>query len=414
MVIAIRGLASEIEVRDLARAAVARSRGSAARDIECRMKRKKPRQRRRPAGELVAEALALQERGASAGAEQLYRELLQHEPEHHGALNLLAMILIERGDPAAAAGLITRAIALAPGVAWYHLNLGHACAAAGLDDRAVEAMQAAAGLDPGNPIPRYDLARHHLRHGRPGEALAALREVIERDPSHERARFLIASLTGGHVDTAPADYVTELFDSYAPRFERHLVDVLDYKVPGRLAELVAGAGHAPRRAWRVIDLGCGSGLGGAAFRDFARHLIGSDLSPRMIEIARQRGVYDELHVEDLTATLRRAAADADLVVAADVFIYVGALDEVFRAAAGALRPGGMFAFSTERCDGDGYRLLPSSRYAHGDGHVRGLAQRHGFAVRQARDTVLRIDHGEPVPGVLYLLAAEPQPPSPAP
>jgi predicted TPR repeat methyltransferase len=368
------------------------------------MKRKKQKPRR-PAGELIAEALALQERGALAEAEQRYRELLRHEPDHHAAMNLLAMILLERNDPGAATPLIARAIRLAPDIAWYHLNLGHACAAAGLDDRAVEAMTASARLDPASAIPRYDLARHHLRHGRPGEALAALREVVEREPAHERARFLVASLTGGHVDAAPADYVTELFDSYAPGFEAHLVNVLGYRAPAQLAELVAAAGEPPHRAWRVIDVGCGSGLGGAAFRGLARHLIGSDLSPRMIEIARRRGVYDELHVEDLTATLRRSRADADLIVAADVFIYVGALDDAFRAAAGALRPGGLLALSTERGDGDGYRLQPSSRYAHGDGYIRGLAQRHGFAVREARDTVLRTDHAGPVAGVLYLLAA---------
>jgi predicted TPR repeat methyltransferase len=232
--------------------------------------------------------------------------------------------------------------------------------------------------------------------------------VLELEPAHDRARFLVASLTGGHVDAAPADYVTELFDSYAPGFEAHLVDGLGYRAPAQLAELVAAAGagdELPQRAWRVIDVGCGSGLGGAAFRAIARHLIGSDLSPRMIEIARRRGIYDELHVEDLTATLRRARADADLIVAADVFIYVGALDDAFRAAAGALRPGGLLALSTERGDGDGFRLQPSSRYAHGDGYVRGLAQRHGFAVREARDTVLRTDHTGPVAGVLYLLAA---------
>jgi predicted TPR repeat methyltransferase len=377
------------------------------------MKRKKPRPRRRPAGELIAEALALQERGALAEAEQRYRELLQAEPAHHAAMNLLAMILIERDDAGAATPLITRAIELAPDVAWYHLNLGHACAAAGHDAPAVAAMMTSARLDPASPIPRYDLARHHLRHGRPGEALVALREVLDRDPAHDRARFLVASLTGGHVDAAPADYVTELFDSYAPRFEAHLVDVLGYAAPARLAELVAAAGDPPRRAWRVADLGCGSGLGGVAFRDFAHHLVGSDLSPRMIELARRRGVYDELHVEDLTATLGRTAAGLDLVVAADVFIYVGALDRALGAAARALRPGGLLAFSTERCDGDGYRLLPSSRYAHADGYIRGLAQRHGFAIRDARDTVLRVDHAGPVAGVLYLLAAGPHPPADA-
>jgi predicted TPR repeat methyltransferase len=366
------------------------------------VKRKKPRPPRRPAGELVAEALAHQERGELGDAERIYRAVLEREPDHHAALNLLAMILIERGDAASAGPMIARAIAVAPGVAWYHLNLGHALAAAGRDAEAAAAMAESARLDPASPIPRYDLGRHHLRHGRPHDALAALREVLARDPAHDRARFLVASLTGGHTDTAPAGYVTELFDSYAPGFEAHLVDVLGYRAPAELAALVA-AEHPAARDWLVIDLGCGSGLCGAAFRDHARRLIGSDLSPRMIEIARGRGVYDELRVEDLTATLARAAG-ADLIVAADVFIYVGALDAAFAGAAAALGPGGRFAFSTERGDGDGFRLQASRRYAHGDGYVRALAARHGFAVGAAQDTVLRIDHGGPVAGVLYVLA----------
>lgn len=371
------------------------------------MKRKKARPPRRPVSDLVAEALALQERGAAGDAERIYREVLQREPDHHAALNLLAMILIEHGDPAAATPLIERAIAAAPDVAWYHLNLGHAHAAAGRDEPAVEAMTASARLDPDSAIPCYDLARHHLRQRRPDDALAALRQVLARDPAHERARFLAASLSGEQVAAAPADYVTELFDSYAPRFEDHLVNVLEYHAPERLAAMVA-AGRAPGRDWRILDLGCGSGLGGVAFRDFARHLVGSDLSPKMIEIARRRGVYDELHVEDLLVTLGRARGDADLVLAADVFVYVGALDAACEAAARALRPGGLLAFSVERCDGDGYRLQASSRYAHADGYVRGLAARHGFAIQEAHDTVLRKDHAGPVAGVLYLLAAGPR------
>jgi len=316
------------------------------------------------------------------------------------------MILVERGEAPAAEPLIQGAIALAPEVAWYHLNLAHACAAAGHDERAVAAMTASAELDPASAIPRYDLARHHLRHGRPAAALAALRDVLAREPRHARAGFLVASLTGAHVDTAPADFVTELFDSYAPSFEAHLVNALDYKAPTQLAERLAAAGHTAARAWHVVDLGCGSGLGGAAFRGFARHLVGSDLSPRMVELARRRGVYDELHVEDLIATLGRTA-NADLIVAADVFIYVGALDAAFAAAARGLRPDGLFAFSTERGDGDGFRLLPTRRYAHGDGYIRALAARHGFAIHDAADTVLRIEQGAPIAGMLYVLAAAP-------
>lgn len=367
------------------------------------MKRKqtKPKRLRRPAAELVADAFARHERGELEAAEELYREAVRQKPDHDRALGLLAMLIGER-DPAEAAALLARAIAVAPSVAWYHLSLGHARAAAGDDAGAVQAMTAAAARDVESAIPRYDLARHHLRHGRTPEALAALREVLACEPAHPRATFLIASLSGAHVDAPPAEFVTELFDSYAPGFETHLVDVLGYRAPEQLAALVAADGHAPAPSWQILDLGCGSGLTGVAFKPYAKHLVGSDLSVRMLELARARGVYDELHAEDLLATLARARA-VDLVVAADVFIYVGALAAAFAAIARALRPGGLFAFSVERGDGDGFQLLPTSRYAHGEAYIAGLAAQHGFTVRARQDIALRADKAGAIPGALYLL-----------
>ncbi|HEY0190896.1 MAG TPA: methyltransferase domain-containing protein [Kofleriaceae bacterium] len=367
------------------------------------------------ADEFVDAAFALQERGEAVPAAQLYREALQLDPKHHRAMNLLSMILIGRDLPAAIE-LIQQAIALEPDVAWYHLNLGHAYAESGNDAGAVAAIEASARLDPTAAIPRYDLARQHLRHQRTEPAIAALREVVALEPEHRRAAFLLTSLTGGHADTAPADYVTELFDSYAGTFEAHVTEGLQYQAPEELAGLVAADGIDGARAWQIVDLGCGSGLGGLTFGALAKHLVGSDLSPKMIEIARGRGVYDELHVEDQLQTLGRVR-DVDLVLASDVFIYVGALEATFAAAAQAVRPGGRFAFTTERPDadgygdgdggGDGFVLRASSRYAHGDGYIRGLAERHGFEVRASADTALRVENGAPIAGTLYLLIRRP-------
>jgi predicted TPR repeat methyltransferase len=131
-------------------------------------------------------------------------------------------------------------------------------------------------------------------------------------------------------------------------------------------------------------------------------LIGSDLSARMIARARQRAIYDELYCEDLLATLARER-EVDLVVAADVFIYVGALDATFAACAAALRSGGRLAFSVERAEGTGFVLLPTLRYAHADAYVRGLAGTHALAIERAEPSILRVDKGAPIHGTLYLL-----------
>ena len=369
------------------------------------VKRKRPP---RSTAELIAEASILYENGALTEAARTYRQALAQEPDHVGALNLLAIVLSDRGDPAAALPLIQRAIELDPGVAASHLNLGMVYAKLERDVLAVDAMHVASELDPGSAMPLETLAKHHISRNQPERAIAALRRALARDPASATVRFLIAGLTGDRVDATPAVVVEELFDSYAPSFEDHLVQRLHYRVPEQLEALVVAAGNRPERAWRVFDLGCGTGLCGAAFRPFANHLVGSDLSTRMIEIAGSRGLYDELHTEDLVATLRRADADVDLVVAGDVLIYVGALEPTFAACASALRDNGLFAFSTERCDGDGFRLLPSLRYAHSDGYVRALAERAGFAIAVIRDHVLRTEQDAPIVGALYLLARLPR------
>lgn len=356
--------------------------------------------------ELIAAGQQHAERGELVDAEARYREVLAVAPDHLGALCLLGLLLVDREDVDAAIDLLERARELAPGFAPIQLALGSAYAAAGHDGLAVTAMETAIKLDTASTVPLERLAKHHIRARRSREAIGLLRRILRRDPAHAHARFLLAGLTGEQpaagVETPPSELIAELFDTYAASFDEHLAEGLQYGVPKSLAALVGDLG-APRDAsWRVLDLGCGTGLVGVELRTFARTLIGCDLSPRMIARARQRGIYDELYCEDLGATLARGS-DADLIVAADVFIYVGVLDATIAACAAALRPGGLLAFSVERSSGDDVVLQPTLRYAHGDAYVRGLATKHGFVIERAEPSILRIDNAQPVHGVLYVL-----------
>ena len=134
---------------------------------------------------------------------------------------------------------------------------------------------------------------------------------------------------------APA-YVARLFDDYAPRFERHLTSELGYRGPRILRDAVEAVAPV-RRFRRALDLGCGSGLAGAAFRPIVESLAGVDLSPAMIEEARRTGVYDGLEVGDVAAFLaKQTSGEADLILAADVFVYLGDLAPTLQAAAAAL------------------------------------------------------------------------------
>ncbi|MGE5184076.1 MAG: methyltransferase, partial [Acidobacteriota bacterium] len=367
------------------------------------MKRKPAKPRRRGPDELVALGHEHAERGELAAAEARYRDALALAPDHLGAITLLGLLLVDRDDPDAAIDVLERGRELAPGFAPVQLALGSAYAAAGHDELAVTAMETAIKLDADSTVPLERLAKHHIRAHRPREAIGLLRRILRRDPSHAHARFLLAGLTGSPAgDSAeapvvappPSELIADLFDTYAASFDQQLVGGLQYRAPQALAALLAGLGAVADRSWCVVDLGCGTGLAGVELRGYARTLIGSDLSKRMIARARERDLYDELHVEDLATTLARVR-DVDLIVAADVFLYVGALDATIAACAAALRPGGLLAFSVERSTGGDVVLQPTLRYAHGEPYILGLAAAHGLAVERAEPSILRIERGEP-------------------
>jgi predicted TPR repeat methyltransferase len=155
---------------------------------------------------------------------------------------------------------------------------------------------------------------------------------------------------------------------------------------------------------KVMDLGCGTGLVGPLIRDLCRELAGVDLSPRMIAMARDKGVYDRLIVGDVVEPLTASPASYDAVIAADVFVYIGNLDAVFGASREALVGGGYFVFSTETEQGEGeYLLRESGRYAHTDSYVQYLSGKYGFKMLHSENVVLRKEGGSAIQGTLYVL-----------
>jgi predicted TPR repeat methyltransferase len=175
---------------------------------------------------------------------------------------------------------------------------------------------------------------------------------------------------------------------------------LGYQVPRLLASALQAHGKGP---WDIVDLGCGTGQCGTALASLKRRLVGVDLSPRMLAQARALGHYDELATAEVHAWLRHAdAASFDVVCAADVLIYIGALEALLREVHRVLRSGGWFAFSTEDCEDRDYELLPTGRYAHSPAYIEALAG-SSFAVETALPVVIRVESRAPIPGRIYVL-----------
>lgn len=258
---------------------------------------------------------------------------------------------------------------------------------------------------------RIGLADSLVALGRTDEAADILETAIPDDVDGLfGARLKLAALGRLPVPaTPPVAYVRGLFDDYADRFDKALVDGLAYRVPWLLAERLAVAGRLTGRASgfaRALDLGCGTGLMADALSGRAGHLTGVDLSPEMVAHAEAKGMYDALAVDDVVSYVRSNTGPWDLVTAADVFVYLGALEAVFAAVSGKLAPGGVFAFSCERGEAD-YVLRESLRYAHGEDYLRRLAAQNGLRVLTVDREILRMDRGKPVDGLLVILLQPP-------
>lgn len=238
--------------------------------------------------------------------------------------------------------------------------------------------------------------------GRHGEAADAYAAALKLAPEDAYVRHLVAA-AGRVADTgrAPPDYVRIVFDGYAARFDSHLIG-LGYRVPGLAhAALQDAPGQGP-----VLDLGCGTGLMAVALSDLGlRPWIGVDLSPGMLAMAGQRGLYAEMYEADLTDFLARERRRFPLVLAGDVLPYLGDLRGLFAAVAARLAPGGRFVCSVERLDGDAppWRLGPLGRYAHTAAHLRAAAAGAGLAVAHLAAETIREENGVDVPGLFAIL-----------
>ncbi|MCB1488811.1 MAG: methyltransferase domain-containing protein [Bauldia sp.] len=238
------------------------------------------------------------------------------------------------------------------------------------------------------------------RAGDLAEALAAYREAHARDPDDGLGAGLrIAVLDSETPDAMPAAYVRTLFDDYAPRFESALTQRLGYVAPKLIAASLAR--HRERRYATVIDLGCGTGLMGELVREHTDILVGVDLSERMLERAGRKAVYDRLVAADAIDFLSgEPDSSADLIVAADMVPYVGSLVALFGSVARVLAGGGVFAFSCERHDGEGFVLGEHLRYRHSAGLLAEAAAEAGLSLLTAEPAVLRREAGAGVAGLV--------------
>ena len=330
-------------------------------------------------------------------------------PDRPSVLTNLGAVRLQLGRPDEAVPLLGRATKLEPDnlQAWAHLGIAQA--ETGDLDQAVASFDHALRIDGKSAVLWTHRGTALREMGRLPEAVKSFEQAREHGADPHVIGYFLASMQGGEAPPMPPRaYVENLFDRYADDFSDHLVEVLGYRAPEELVDGLAPLGA--RWFDDVLDLGCGTGLCGPLVKGMASRIDGVDLSARMLAQARELGTYDDLVHADIVEWLKISTQPYDLVLAADVFIYVGALESVFADVARLLRPGGMFAFTVEentRTDGvnpQELQLMPSLRYAHPEAYVRRVAAAAGLQVRAMHRAPLRQDQAQPVPGAYYYLA----------
>jgi predicted TPR repeat methyltransferase len=348
------------------------------------------------ADDLLETAKALLESDRAAEAADLLQSLVMDGRGGLLARLTLARALSQSGETDRAVELARETAQLHPGVPQAALGFGEAMLRAGRLPLAIAEIQRALRLDPDLAEARYLLGRAWLEAGEAQKALdafAALREEAFPDLA-ERIAEAHAMRAAPRSD---ARYVRHLFDQFSADYDVRMRGQLRYAAPEilrQLADLVL-----PRKtALKILDLGCGTGLSGAAFADLAARLDGIDLSPAMVALARVRRIYGDLSVGDIEAELDAAHERYDVLLAADTLVYLGDLCPLFAAAFEALAPGGHFLFTVESMEGGTFELGPKRRWRHSEHYLRDIAARTGFEVAGLIACSPRAEAGEPVRG----------------
>ncbi|HEY1837923.1 MAG TPA: tetratricopeptide repeat protein [Rhizomicrobium sp.] len=342
----------------------------------------------------IGEAEDLIATGRARDAATLLQNLIDANRGGLLARLTLARALREAGDLSAALATARETAMLNPNVAVVVIALGEVLLASGRLPTAIAEFQRALRLDPENTDARFLLGCAWLEAGEPDKALEAFAQIENHAGLGEKLAEAEAMRSAPRSNPR---YVRHLFDQFSSDYDARMIGQLGYRAPAILRELAALVLPVQSRL-RILDLGCGTGLSGAAFADMAGAIDGVDLSPAMVAKARERGVYRTLFVGDIETALHGLADCYDLALAADTVVYLGDIAPLLAQLSRKLPAGGYFLFTVEKADGEGFELGPKRRWRHSQSYLRAAATHAGFDICGFVDCVPRSEAGVAVEG----------------
>jgi len=387
--------------------------------------------------DLLLKAFEAQQSGDNRQAENLYRHLIVLIPEFWQLYYNLGLLLFEEDRCEEALEVYEKAVSLPNSDNDLLFNFAICQKKLGLYEEAVTTYEQALALDADDTESHYNragclmalerfadalsayqtvisLAPEHLpalnnqaylcqRMGKIDLAVECYTRLLELEPNHHSADHMLAALKGSARSSAPESYIREVFDQFSDHYEKNLVDKLQYRLPERLLTIVMQDDQKVSFS-SLLDLGCGTGLLGVHFRPIVDKMHGIDLSCKMIEKAELKGIYDRLYNEDINTFLSLGKPDSyDLLIAADVFTYVGELEETFTNCYHASSRNALFCFSVEDLPHPSslLRLQKSGRFAHSHQYIERTAVKAGWHIYYSEQLDLRREGNSWIQGRLY-------------
>jgi len=333
-----------------------------------------------------------------------YQRVIQQSPNLPEPRFNLGYILLKQGKLEQAIASLEQAVSLKPDFYLAQLYLGNAYKTAANYPRAVLCYQQALKhtADPKDAL--FGLGNALAAQKNYPEAVACFKQILALEPDNASVQHAIAALQGETPEAAPADHVKGIFDQLATDFDNHLTQ-LGYQIPAQLKDRLVQVAGEDKRFERGVDLGCGTGMSGIAFKPLVSRLDGVDLSGEMVKLAAQKGVYAQLDEGEIVTYLEQSPQHYDLFIATDVLVYLGNLAPLFQAIRRKAAPDAYLVFSTESADEGGYLLQPTGRYACSRAYIQRLADEYGFTVALVEQTMIRREQDQPIMGDMFILKA---------
>jgi predicted TPR repeat methyltransferase len=346
--------------------------------------------------------------GEFEAAAQAYDRCAELDPSNLEVLNNLGVLHGRLGQGNKAIASLERALVLNPKFVSAHTNLAHVLDQMGRSEESFSHMADALALGPQDSVVRRYLVLLYGHAGRIEDAKKACGEWLAALPDDPSAQHMWASLGLSNTpDRASDAYVEQEFDGFAVSFDAKLAS-LDYMAPQWVGETAQRLLPPPSSALDILDVGCGTGLCGRYLKPYAKVLVGVDLSVNMLQLAKEKGEYDDLYKVELVQYLTHCARLFDLVVSADTLCYFGRLNEAFAGVRKALRLNGFWVFTVEaHALPDDFKLQLHGRYSHNRSYIEAALQGAGFSNLEFFSVVLRMENSKPVNGWLVNAQAAP-------